>query len=45
MRNLLDIASIAQSLDGEASEGSLLFPDQRLVLDPSDYKLSAHIET
>jgi hypothetical protein len=38
MRNLLDTASIAQSLDGERLMGSLPFPKQRLVLGPADYK-------
>jgi hypothetical protein len=38
MRNLLDIASIAQSLDGRRLVGSLHVPDQRLILDQTDYK-------
>jgi hypothetical protein len=33
MRNFLDRASIAQSLDGERLMGSLRFPDQRIVSD------------
>src|SRR5437016_3945644 len=33
MRNLLDTASIAQSLDGERLTGSLPFPKQRIFLD------------
>ena len=34
-------ASIAQCLDGERLMGSLPFPDQRLILDRSDYKDNA----
>jgi len=33
MRNFLDTASIAQSLDGERLMGSLRFPDRRIVSD------------
>jgi hypothetical protein len=38
MRNLLDTASIAQSLDDERLMGSLPVPDRRIILDRSDYK-------
>ena len=38
MRNFLDTASIAQSLDGERLMGCLHYPDQRIFLDQSDYK-------
>jgi hypothetical protein len=39
MRNFLDTASIAQSLDGERLMGCLHYPDQRIVSDQSGYKL------
>jgi hypothetical protein len=38
MRNFLDTASIAQSLDGERLMGSLHVPDHRIVSDHYDYK-------
>jgi hypothetical protein len=38
MRNLLDTASIAQSLDDKRLMGSLPVPDHRIILDRSDYK-------
>jgi len=38
MRNLLDTASIAQSLDGERLVGCLHYPGQRLFLDQPDFK-------
>ncbi len=38
MRNFLDTASIAQSLDGERLMGCLHYPGQRISLDQSDYK-------
>ena len=38
MRNFLDTASIAQSLDGERLMGSLHFPNHRIVSDQFGYK-------
>jgi hypothetical protein len=38
MRNLLDTASIAQSLDGERLMGSLHVPGHRIVSDQFGYK-------
>jgi hypothetical protein len=38
MRNFLDTASIAQSLDGERLEGCLLYPCRMIFPDPFDYK-------
>jgi hypothetical protein len=38
MRNLLDTASIAQSLDGKRLMGCLHYPAPRIFLDQSDYK-------
>jgi hypothetical protein len=38
MRNLLDTASIAQSLDGERLTGCLHYPGQRIFLDQPDFK-------
>ena len=38
MRNLLDTASVAQSLDGARLMGRLHYPDKRIFLDLSDYK-------
>jgi hypothetical protein len=43
MRNLLDTASIAQSLDGARLMGCLPYPGRRIFLDPLDYKESRHI--
>jgi hypothetical protein len=39
MRNFLDTASIAQSLDGERLMGRLHYPDRRIASDQSGYKL------
>jgi len=38
MRNFLDTASIAQSLDGERLMGSLHVPDHMIVSDQFGYK-------
>jgi hypothetical protein len=38
MRNLLDTASVAQSLDDERLMGSLHYPGQRIFPDLFDYK-------
>ena len=38
MRNFLDTASIAQSLDGERLMGSLHVPNHRIVSDQFGYK-------
>ncbi len=38
MRNLLDTASIAQSLDGERLVGCLHYPGRRIILDQPDFK-------
>ena len=38
MRNPLDTASVAQSLDGERLMGCLHYPGKRLFLARSDYK-------
>jgi hypothetical protein len=38
MRNLLDKASVAQSLDGERLMGCLHYPGKRVFLAQSDYK-------
>jgi hypothetical protein len=38
MRNLLDTASIAQSLDGARLMGSLHYPSPRIFPDLFDYK-------
>ena len=38
MRNFLDTASIAQSLDGKRLMGSLHVPNQRIVSDQFGYK-------
>jgi hypothetical protein len=38
MRNFLDTASIAQSLDGERLMGCLLYPDRMIFPDLFDYK-------
>jgi hypothetical protein len=38
MRNLLDTASVAQSLDGERLMGCLHYPGKRVFLARSDYK-------
>ena len=45
MRNLLDVGECCADLGRRASEGSLPVPDQRLALDPSDYKDPAYNET
>jgi hypothetical protein len=38
MRNFLDTASIAQSLDGERLMGCLLYPSRMIFPDLLDYK-------
>ena len=38
MRNLLDTASVAQSLDGERLMGCLHYPDRMIFPDLFDYK-------
>ena len=38
MRNFLDTASIAQSLDGERLMGCLHYPGRKILPDPIDYK-------
>jgi hypothetical protein len=43
MRNILDTASIAQSLDGARLMGCLHYPGRRIFLDLSDYKKSRQI--